>query len=96
MQNDKVCPLDPQEYIIDDTTDEPKASREIQEFQYHREALKHLDQVPKLKIQNKKLKKCTSIKCLQEVLMEYHSDTPTSASSSCNYYLEEGHLQVIV
>lgn len=96
MQCDKVHPLDLQENIFENTADEPASSGEIHEFQYYSNTLKHSDQVERINIQNENLKKCTSIKSLQEVLMECQSDSPTSISSCYNYYLEEDDSEVTV
>ncbi|XP_058000933.1 putative E3 ubiquitin-protein ligase LIN-1 isoform X2 [Hevea brasiliensis] len=90
-KDEKVHPLDPQEYTADDTADKTKTCMEIQELNDNNKSFNHLDQVPKLKIHTEKY---TSIKCLQEVLLESQSDTPTSVNSSYSYYLEEDDVEV--
>ncbi|KAI5581095.1 hypothetical protein BDE02_08G198200 [Populus trichocarpa] len=88
MQYEKVHPLDLQGNRIEGTANEPM-SNDIQEFQYYSNALKHLDQVPKVNIQNANLEKCKSIRRLEEILMEGELDSPTSVSSCDSYDLEE-------
>lgn len=72
----KVHPLDPQESIIDSTGDKAKASRDNAEIQDYRKALNNSDQVSRQDI-----KRSSNIKCLQDMLMESQSDTPTSDDS---------------
>jgi hypothetical protein len=94
MQYEKVHPLDLQGNRIEGTANEPM-SNDIQEFQYYSNALKHLDQVPKVNIQNANLEKCKSIRRLEEILMEGELDSPTSVSSCDSYDLEEHNSEVI-
>ncbi|KAJ6319053.1 hypothetical protein OIU76_014407 [Salix suchowensis] len=85
-------PPDLQGNRIEGTANEPN-SNDIQEFQYYSNALKHLDQVPKVNIQNANLDNCKSIRYLQEILMEGESDSPTSVCSCENYDLEEDNSE---
>ncbi|KAJ6911974.1 E3 ubiquitin-protein ligase LIN-1 [Populus alba x Populus x berolinensis] len=85
---EKVHPLDLQGNRIEGKANEPM-SNDIQELQYYSNALKQLDQVPKVNIQNANLDKCKSIRRLQEIVMEGELDSPTSASSCDGYDLEE-------
>lgn len=91
MQDEKVHPLDPQEYTADNN-DQPKTCMKIEEPNDDNKSI-HLEHVAKLKIDTQK---STSIKYLQEVLLESQLDTPTSANSSCSYYLEEDDVEVMV
>ncbi|KDP27810.1 hypothetical protein JCGZ_18890 [Jatropha curcas] len=78
-KDEKVHPLDPQEYAAYDTADKLKTCTEIRDD----------SKVQNLKTQTEEPEKYTSIKCLQEVLMESQSDTPTSANSCYSCYVEE-------
>lgn len=91
MQFQKVHPLDPQESIIDSTGDKAKASRDNTEIQDYRKALNNSDQVSRQDI-----KRSSNIKCLQDMLMESQSDTPTSDDSFDDNDSADGDSEVIL
>ncbi|XP_015573372.2 putative E3 ubiquitin-protein ligase LIN-1 [Ricinus communis] len=93
-KHEKVHPLDSKAYPANDKADKPKTCREIQEIGHDSEALNHFNQSLELKIRTTKQENYTSIKRLQEVLMDSQSDTPTSVNSCCSYYLEEVDAEV--
>lgn len=91
MQLQKVHPLDPQERIIDSTGAKDKASRDYTEIQDYRKAPNNIDQVSRQDIT-----RTSNIKCLQDMLMESQSDTPTSDDSFNGNDLTDGYSEVIL
>ncbi|KAJ4834082.1 hypothetical protein Tsubulata_016280 [Turnera subulata] len=92
--DNRVHPLDPQECILDDGTEDASISDRVEGFQYFSHALEYLDQVPKLKDEKENFGKSTSLRYLWEVLLESQSDTlSTTLSSRYSSYLGEGDLE---
>lgn len=81
MQFEKVHPVDFQENKTDRVTEVPKTNGKIPEIQDYSQ---HLNQIPKLKLRKAKLNTNLTIRCLQDILGEYQSDSPTSVDSHYN------------
>ena len=91
MQILKVHPLDPQERIIDSRGAKDKASRDNTEIQDYRNASNNIGQVSRQDI-----KRTLNIKCLQDMLMESQSDTPSSDDFFNDSDSADGYSEVIL
>ena len=87
--------LDPQEDITTSMTYEIQASRKDKENQVHSKAIRDWDQIPRLQLERMQLNRNKSIKCLQDVLKESQSDTPTSVNSVYIDFEDEYDFEVI-
>lgn len=87
-------PLDPQD-IIDEMVEKPKAASEVPEFEDHRKDGRSSDQLSKFQVHNGELKRNSSIRCLQDLLKESQSDTPTSEDSCYNDSQSGSDMEVI-
>ncbi|XP_021904912.1 putative E3 ubiquitin-protein ligase LIN-1 isoform X2 [Carica papaya] len=90
MQFEKVHPVDFQENKTDRVTEVPKTNGKIPEIQDYSQ---HLNQIPKLKLRKAKLNTNLTIRCLQDILGEYQSDSPTSVDSHYNDSGEDDFME---
>lgn len=86
--------LDPQD-AIDEMSKKPKAASEVSKFEDHRKANRSSDQRSKFQVHKGELKRNSSIRCLQDLLKESQSSTPTSEDSCYNDSESDSDMEVI-